>query len=197
MAMTKTRDYVSVQPSLEPITVEDARLHLDLDDNYYDSQLSQLITVARKRVEQDSRRSLVSQTHVLSMDIFPSSGVIELPTAPVISVTSVTYVDTNDAVQTFSDTKYSVDSNNTPSRIVINDGEDFPTVRGHYDDIKITYVAGYGTSRNDVDEVAKFAIKMMISHLFNSPSITAHGTVNVVPLGYDSLVRSLAWGQYP
>lgn len=195
--MTKTRDYVSVQPSLEPITVEDARLHLDLDDNYYDSQLSQLITVARKRVEQDSRRSLLSQTHVLSMDIFPSSGVIELPTAPVISVTSVTYVDTNDAVQTFSDTKYSVDSNNTPSRIVINDGEDFPTVRGHYDDIKITYVAGYGTSRNDVDEVAKFAIKMMISHLFNSPSIAAHGTVNVVPLGYDSLVRSLAWGQYP
>ena len=197
MAMTKTRDYVSVQPLVEPITVEDARLHLDLDDNYYDSQLSQLITVARKRVEQDSRRSLVSQTHVLSMDTFPTSGVIEIPTAPVISVTSVTYVDTNDAVQTFSDTKYSVDSNNTPSRIVINDGEDFPTVRGHYDDIKVTYVAGYGTSRNDVDEVAKFAIKMMISHLFNSPSITAHGTVNVVPLGYDSLVRSLAWGQYP
>tara|TARA_R110002020_G_scaffold290954_4_gene506364 strand:+ start:585 stop:1178 length:594 start_codon:yes stop_codon:yes gene_type:complete len=197
MAMTKTRDYVSVQPSVEPITVEDARLHLDLDDNYYDSQLSQLITVARKRVEQDSRRSLISQTRILSMETFPSSGVIELPTAPIISVTSVSYVDTNDVVQTFSSSKYSVDANNTPSRIVINDGEDFPTVRGHYDDIKVTYVAGYGTSRSDVDEVAKFAMKMLISHLFNSPSVTAHGTVNIVPLGYDSLVRSLTWGQYP
>ena len=68
MAMTKTRDYVSVDPVSSPVTVEDARLHLDLDDNYYDSQLDRLIDVARRRVEQDTRRSLVTQTHVLSMD---------------------------------------------------------------------------------------------------------------------------------
>jgi len=195
MAMTKTRDYVSVAPVSSPVTVEDARLHLDLDDNYYDSQLDRLIDVARRRVEQDTRRSLVTQTHVLSMDTFPSNGIIELPTAPVQSVTSVTYVDTADATQTF--TEYTLDSNNTPSRLVLNDGESFPTVRGHYDDVKVTYVSGYGSTVASVDPVAKFAILMLISHLFNSPSVTAHGSVNIVPIGYESLIDSLKWGQYP
>jgi uncharacterized phiE125 gp8 family phage protein len=195
MAMTKNRDYVSVAPVSSPVTVEDARLHLDLDDNYYDSQLDRLIDVARRRVEQDTRRSLITQTHVLSMDTFPSNGIIELPTAPVQSVTSVTYVDTADATQTF--TEYALDSNNTPSRLVLNDGESFPTVRGHYDDIKVTYIAGYGSTVASVDPVAKFAILMLISHLFNSPSVTAHGSVNIVPVGYESLIDSLKWGQYP
>lgn len=197
MAMTKTRDYVSVDPVASPVTIEDARLHLDLDDNYYDSQLDILIDVARRRVEQDTRRSLITQTHVLSMDTFPSNGIIELPTAPVQSVTSVTYVDTNDATQTLSASTYSVDSNNTPSRIVINDDESFPTVRAHYDDIKVTYVSGYGSTVASVDPVAKFAILMLVSHLFNSPSVTAHGSVNIVPVGYESLIDSLKWGQYP
>lgn len=195
--MTKTRDYVSVDPVARPVTIEDARLHLDLDDNYYDSQLDILIDVARRRVEQDTRRSLITQTHVLSMDTFPSNGIIELPTAPVQSVTSVTYVDTNDATQTLSASTYSVDSNNTPSRIVINDDESFPTVRAHYDDIKVTYVSGYGSTVASVDPVAKFAILMLVSHLFNSPSVTAHGSVNIVPIGYESLIDSLKWGQYP
>ena len=195
--MTKTRDYVSVDPVASPVTIEDARLHLDLDDNYYDSQLDILIDVARRRIEQDTRRSLITQTHVLSMDTFPSNGIIELPTAPVQSVTSVTYVDTNDATQTLSASTYSVDSNNTPSRIVINDDESFPTVRAHYDDIKVTYVSGYGSTVASVDPVAKFAILMLVSHLFNSPSVTAHGSVNIVPVGYESLIDSLKWGQYP
>ena len=195
MAMTKTRDAITVSPEFSPVTISEARLHLDLDDNYYDQQLDTLIKVSTRRLEQDTRRSLVTQTHVLSMDTFPSNGIIELPTAPVQSVTSVTYVDTNDATQTF--TEYTLDSNNTPSRIVLNDGESFPTVRGHYDDVKVTYVSGYGSTVASVDPVAKFAILMLVSHLFNSPSVTAHGSVNIVPIGYESLIDSLKWGQYP
>jgi len=197
MAMTKTRDAITVSPEFSPVTISEARLHLDLDDNYYDQQLDTLIKVSTRRLEQDTRRSLVTQTHVLSMDTFPSNGIIELPTAPVQSVTSVTYVDTADATQTFSSSKYSVDSNNTPSRIVLNDGESFPTVRGHYDDVKVTYISGYGSTVASVDPVAKFAILMLVSHLFNSPSVTAHGSVNIVPVGYESLIDSLKWGQYP
>ena len=197
MALTKNRDYCSVSPTIKPIHLEDIRLHIGLDDNYFDSQLDDLISVATQRIEQDTRRSLITQTRVLSFDTFPTNGIIELPKAPVQSVTSVTYVDTNDATQTLSSSKYSVDSSNTPSRIVLNDGESFPTVRAHYDDIKVTYISGYGSSVASVDPVAKFALKMLVSHLFNAPSVTAHGSVNVVPVGYESLIDSLKWGQYP
>tara|TARA_R110000824_G_scaffold129388_6_gene290634 strand:- start:483 stop:1076 length:594 start_codon:yes stop_codon:yes gene_type:complete len=197
MALTKSRDYVSVKPTTEAVTVEQARLHLDLDDNFYDQQLSTLISVATQRVQQDSRRSLITQTRVMSMDAFPSNGIIELPTVPVQSVSSITYVDGNDATQTLSSSLYLVDSNNTPSRVVLNDGESWPNNRGHYDDVKVTYVAGYGDTVGDVDEVAKYAMLMLVSHLFNSPSVTSYGTMNIVPIGYERLIESLKWGQYP
>lgn len=197
MALTKTRDYVSVGPTSLPLFLVDIRQHIGLSDNHFDSMLDQLLSVATTRVEQDTRRSLITQTRVLSMDSFPTNGIIELPSPPLQSVTSVTYVDTNDATQTFSSSKYSVDSNNTPGRLIVNDSEDWPTIRGHFDDIKVTYVAGYGSTVASVDPVAQYAIKMLVSHLFNSPAVTAHGSVSVVPVGYESLINSLKWGQYP
>jgi len=195
--MTKSRDYVSVGPTVKPLFLEDLREHIGLSSNHFDNMLDQLLSVATTRVEQDTRRSLITQTHVFSMDTFPSNGIIELPTAPLQSVTSVTYVDTNDATQTFSSSKYSVDANNTPGRIIVNDSEHWPTVRGHFDDIKVTYIAGYGSTVASVDPVAQYAIKMLVSHLFNSPAVTAHGSVSVVPVGYEALINSLKWGQYP
>jgi uncharacterized phiE125 gp8 family phage protein len=197
MPLTKIRDYVSVAPTVEPVSIEEARLHLDLDDNYYDSQLKQLIEVSRKRVEQDSRRSFVNQTRVLKMDDFPGEVYIELPTAPVSSVTHVKYYDDTGSLQTFSSSKYTVDSDGTPARVVLGYSDSWPSSRGYYNDVHITYVAGYGSSASDVNEIARYAILMLISHLFNTPSITSPTSVNTVPHGYDALIASLKWGQYP
>jgi len=197
MPLTKIRDYVSVEPVVEPVSIEEARLHLDLDDNYYDSQLQQIITVSRKRVEADSRRSFVNQTRVLQMDNFPGTVFIEFPTAPVSSVTHVKYYNAAGALTTFSDSKYTVDTNDTPARLVLGYSDSWPSSRGYYNDVQITYIAGYGASSSAVNETARYAILMLVSHLFNSPSITSATSLNTVPHGYDSLIASLKWGQYP
>ena len=197
LPLTKIRDYVSVEPTVEPVSVEEARLHLDLDDNYYDSQLRQIIQVARKRVEKDSRRSFINQTRVMRMDHFPDEVFVEFPSAPLVSVTHVKYYDDNDTLITFSDTKYTVDSNSTPGRLVLGYSESWPSARGYYNDVQITYVAGYGASSSSVNETARYAILMLVSHLFNTPSITSPGSINTVPHGYDSFIADLKWGQYP
>lgn len=197
MPLTKIRDYVSTEPALEPVSIEEARLHLDLDDNYYDSQLRQLIAVSRERVEQDSRRCFINQTRVMKMDTFPADVFIEFPKAPVSSVTHVKYHDDDGTLQTFDAAKYSLDSNSTPARLVLGYSDSWPTTRGYYNDVHITYVSGYGASQTNVNERARYAILMLVSHLFNTPSITTPTSVNTVPHGYDSLIASLKWGQYP
>lgn len=197
MPLTKQRDYISVAPTLEPVSIEEARLHLDLDDNYYDSQLAQLIEVSRKRVEADSRRSFITQTRVLEFDHFPADVFLEFPVAPVQSVTHVKYYDESATLQTFSASKYFVDANSTPARLVLDYSESWPSARGYYNDVKVTYVSGYGSTQTSVNETARLAILMLISHLFNTPSITAPTSIYTVPHGYDSLIASLKWGQYP
>lgn len=199
MAIAKQRQYVSVQPVIEPISVEEARFHCDLDDNYFDEKLRSLITAARLKVEKDTRRALINQTQVLSMDGFPDGSVIELLTAPVSSVTSVTYTTTGGVVTTLDSSKYSVDSNNTPGRVILGYDAEWPDNRGYVNDVKVTYVCGYGTSSTDVPEAARQAMLLLIRSWFDNPAAT---TVSMfipreIVMGYEALISCLKWGQYP
>ena len=102
MPIIKQSDRASVEPTSEPVTIAEARRQCDLDDNYFDEQLQQLIKVARRKVEHDTRRSLITQTRVLKFASFPSEIAIELQRPPVQSVTSVQYVDNAGSTQTCS-----------------------------------------------------------------------------------------------
>mgnify|MGYP003116616458 FL=1 len=199
MAIAKKRQYVSVQPAIEPISVEEARFHCDLDDNYFDEKLRSLIKAARLKVEKDTRRALINQTRVLSMDGFPAGSAVELLTAPVSSVTSVTYTTTAGVVTTLDSSKYSVDSDNTPGRVILGYDADWPDNRGYINDVKVTYVCGYGTSSTDVPETARQAMLLLIRSWFDNPAAT---TVSMfipreIIMGYEALISCLKWGQYP
>lgn len=199
MAIAKKREYVSVQPVIEPISVEEARFHCDIDDNYFDEKLQSLIKAARLKVEKDTRRSLINQTRVLTMDGFGAGSVIELPSAPVASVTGITYTTTGGAEATLSSSKYSVDANNTPGRVILGYDSEWPESRGYHNDVKVTYVAGYGTSAADVPETARQAMLLLIRSWFDNPAAT---TVSMfipreIIMGYEALISCLKWGQYP
>lgn len=199
MAVVNQREHVSVQPSIEPITIDDARLHCDLDDSYFDGKLRQLIIAARNKVEQDTRLAFITQTRVLTFNDWPGTIDVELPTAPIQSVSSITYTDSNDSVQTLSASNYTVDAAHRPGRIVLNHGESWPSNRGHHNDITVTYIAGHGSATTDVPELAKLAMLLLIRHWFD------HGTAvsmdfappKTMPMAYQSTVDGMHWGQYP
>ena len=199
MAVQRHRENASVQPAIEPVTVDEARQHCDLDDAYYDSQLAQLVNAARVKVEQDTRLALINQTRELRFDDWPGNGVIELPVAPAVSVSSVTYVDTGGSTQTVTAADYIVDVNTKPGRIVLGHGKSWPSCRGHYNDIVVTYVAGHGEATSSVPEMARLAIFMLVRHWFDNGTAVskAFAQPTVMPLAYQSLVNALHWGQYP
>ena len=197
MPIIKQSDRASVEPTSEPVTIAEARRQCDLDANYFDEQLQQLIKVARRKVEHDTRRSLITQTRVLKFASFPSEIAIELQRPPVQSVTSVQYVDNAGSTQTFRSALSSLDANHNPPLVLLDYNQTWPSSRGYHNDGIITYVAGYGTA-SSVPENAKQAVLLLVRNWFDNSSPVLVGTVATdMPLSYRSLIQDLHWGQYP
>jgi len=115
-----------------------------------DSQLTAWNISAREYGETFTHRGFITQTWDDKRAGFPCDGVIWLPKAPLISVTSVTYLDTAGISQTWSNTLYTVDAPSGPKArmgcLVPNYGEVFPSTREIVNAVTIRFVAGYGAA---------------------------------------------------
>lgn len=162
-------------PTIEPITVEEAKEHLRIDSAEADAHVTGLIQVARDMVESHTRRALMKQTWDWKLDTFPSCEPWELPKAPLLSVTSITYVDTNGTTQTWSSSEYTVlapaGPRAEPGTVAINYGETYPAVRGQPNAVTVRFVAGYSssataaTARAAVPYPIRHAIKVLVAEL--------------------------------
>jgi uncharacterized phiE125 gp8 family phage protein len=177
-------------PTGEPVTVEEARSHCRIDGNQDDEILFALTKAAREYAEAYTGRSFVNTTWELQVDQFPLY--FQLPKAPLASVTSITYIDVQGATQTLSAGLYQVVADAgpfaQPGKIFQAYNATWPSSRGHIDDVRIRYVAGYGAA-TDVPMAIKAAIKLMIAHLYENREATLTGTiVSEYPLGFAALL---------
>ena len=185
----------TVDPVVEPVTVDDLRQQCRIDSQEEDTLLRSFITAAREMVETDTRRALITQTWELKFDAFPCD-VIEVRRCPLISVSSIAYVDTNGTSQTLASTVYSVDANSEPGRITLAYQQTWTTTRTQDNAVTMTFTAGYGAAATSVPERAKLAIRLLAAHWFNNRESTAFGAMNEIPLGYTSLIERLMWAGY-
>jgi uncharacterized phiE125 gp8 family phage protein len=158
---------ITVQPTLEPISLTEAREHLRNEgltvDNDY---LEALIVAARQYIEKYLNRALIEQTCLQSWDRVPSNAVFELAQNPLISITSFKYYDENGVLQNYSN--YQLDTQSDIVKLVPNVDTVFPsTQNGRLNKIQITYKCGYGDAAEDVPQLIKQAIKIMIAYLYD------------------------------
>jgi len=178
---------VSVEPTEEPVTRTEVKAHLRIDTTDDNTLLDTLISAARHYAENFTRRAFVTQTLVLRMDAFPATD-IELPRAPAASVTSIAYIDTDGATQTWAAENYTVDVNTKPARIVLAYDKSYPDTRTVINAVTVTYVAGYGDATT-VPQGIKLAIKSLVGHWYeNREGSTYHDKVHLVPLAIDALL---------
>jgi uncharacterized phiE125 gp8 family phage protein len=148
------------------VSVADARAWARIDDTSSDVVLTQLITAARMAAEEYLRRSLLTQSYKLTVDLSGSPlghwlgdgtfdlpvtalygglpRVVELPKGPVQSITAVTTYDIADTASTYSPGSYHVDA--AGERLVLNFGCLWPADLRPVAACEITYAAGYGTA---------------------------------------------------
>lgn len=152
---------VSTAPTQEPITIQDVKDYLRLEDSLDERVLQDLIETARIFCEEHTGRALMTQTLTMTVDAYDEladplwegwktgpylnyyKDYIDLVKSPVQSVTSVkTYNDADEAT-TMAASKYYVDNAREPARVVLRTGETFPTALRVANAIEVVFVAGY------------------------------------------------------
>ena len=160
---------LSVEPSEEPVSIEEAKAHLRVDIEDDDNLILNLITAARKKTETILKRSLITQTLIYYPDEWPDGDYIELPLPPLQSVTSVIYTDYAGTATTLTqNTDYVADIKKDPGRVVLDYGMTWPTTTLDVTSpIAITYQAGYGTVE-DVPMPIRQAILILVSDFYEN-----------------------------
>lgn len=178
---------VSVEPTSEPITVDEQQTWSRITDEGEGAHLEALITGARIHVEQYLGRALMTQTLVARFDGFPVFFELERP--PVQSVTSIQYIDSAGSTQTLSASMYYTDLLSAPARILPAAGVAWPTTDDDRPNtVTVTYVAGY-TSSDLVPRPIKMAISMLVDHWYeNRAPVIVGGTPAEMPLTVASLL---------
>jgi uncharacterized phiE125 gp8 family phage protein len=163
--------YISAEPSIEPITLTDAKLHLRVDTSDDDAYITALITAARQWVEQVGNLCIIQQTVVEKFDSFPIYGYFNLTKAPVISVDSIQYTDTNGDTQTWAATEYDTDITSKPARIMPKFGKTYPFTRVTLAPVSITYKAGFGAAASSVPVPILQAMKLLIGEMYENRQV--------------------------
>jgi len=175
------------EPAIEPITLEELKDRMRIGSTCeFDSEIRLILTQARKQVEADTYRRLITQTVVGYMDSFRWVREIELRLAPVSSITSIVYTDTAGSSQTFASSRYSSDLNSTPPRIVLKTNEQWEYTEDNTPNaVAITFVAGYGATAVSVPAAARLAIVEYAKLLW--------GGCEGNEASYKRLIGSLQW----
>ena len=160
---------VTTQPAIEPVTLGTAKSHLRVDIHEDNALIEGYIATAREWCELYMGRAFVTQTLEIYLDSWPANGEIELPRAPLQSVTSVIYTDENGIEVTWADSNYLVSTASEPGRIVVKRSTSWPNATlKEIDGIKITYMAGYGTTVESVPQQIRSAILLITGDLYEN-----------------------------
>ena len=146
----------TVEPQAEPVSLAEAKTwcRVDADDVTQDPNISGLITAARQYVEAITKFQLVTATWKLSLDSFYdpeyssdtyNGWTLRLPKPPLVSVSSLTYVDTGGTTQTIAAANYVVDTNTKPGRVTPSYTTTWPAARNVLNAVNVTYISGYAT----------------------------------------------------
>jgi len=190
-------------PPVEPVTIEEAFVHLRLDDptpgNPDAAAVQAQIVSAREQCEQITRRAFVQQTLRLTRgparrnggrrgwDWFISGGCmawgdIELVRPPFIEMVSLKYFDDANTQQTVAPAEYFVTSDLVPKLRFVS-GFSTPSIYLRDDAVQIEYVAGYEPVPADPDAVPP----TQIDYRGNIPASIKQAILLAVQLQYDEL----------
>ena len=186
------------EPSEEPLSLDDAKAFMRVDDSDEDDLIAAFIVAARQKIEEEIMRALVTRSYTYTLDYWPTYDLygrgrdyIDLPYAPLQSVDSFQYYDEDNTLQTVDSDIYSVDTASEPGRIYLLDGEVWPTsdTRNARASVVISYTAGYGDA-SDVPSAIVTAMKYWVGTWYeNRESVTA-GTITAIPGTVDVLLNA-------
>ena len=186
---------VTLTFTLEPVSLAEAKDQLRVTWTNDDALIARLIPASRKICETIGKVTCINTSFDMVDDGFPftsgymardvrtfyrqfgggvfpgvanfNAGVITFPRAPVVSVTSVTYLDSNGASQVMASTAYRVITG-APGRLGIAFGGMWPVTLPVVGAVTIRFVAGNGVNASTSPENVKQAILLYLTDLYEN-----------------------------
>lgn len=180
-------------PTMEPVTLAEARQFLRLDQADEDDLLATLITAARLVIEATAGRCLVEQRWRIVLDRWPANGEVRLPLSPIMRIETARVYDLLGAPQPVAETALVLDRTADPPLIRI--GGEVPEIgRGHAA-IEIDVVAGYGVTTAAVPAPLRQAVLRLAARWFEERGDVASRDALVLPKAVAGLIAPFRRGR--
>lgn len=178
-------------PSQEPLTLENAKLHARLDTDDEDKLVMQMIRAARRYVEIATRRALVTSTWDYAIDddwplTMSGQQKIRLPINPVASVVSITYQDGSSPNPTIAATDYTASLGEYNSYIVPAYNVEWPSVLCVPEAATVRFIAGGAI--DSVDPLLLMGLTMLSTHLIERRDLTVEKALQEIPYGVEAMI---------
>lgn len=174
-----------ITPASAWIGLAELRLHLKQDTLDDDTLITDWLAAAVGICEHATGRSIGEQTLELALDEFPSGVAIALTRGPVMSITSVKYINTSSVETTIDPGAYLLDDYSDPAFLIPAYGTEWPDTLETVNAVKIRYVAG------SVPSAVKNAIKLMVGHWDANREAASSKDIRAIALGVDALLSTV------
>ena len=179
--------YLLAGPAGEPVSLAEAKALLKVDDTAEDGLITTLIGAARLHVEGTTGRALLAQSWRVVLDDWPPGGMVKLPVAPLMSVTSINAIDDNGASHEIALAQFLSE----PDRLIVPRVVVGMPVLQERQGLEIDYVAGFGTEPEDVPADLRQALLGLVAHWFeHRDAVIVAGSGAIVPSGFDRMVAA-------
>ncbi len=195
-----------VQPTAEPLTLDEVKLHLRIDGDDENDWIEPQITAARQAAENFCNRYIAEQGVEARADGWPwlcwggpgYGGYANIPfllpgSDPARDVV-IKYIDVDGVEQTLATSVYSVDQFRAPGTVGLAYNQTWPAARNESGAVRVTYTAGY-TLPGDSPQVyplpaaIRSAMLLMIGNWYeNREAVVVGATAAELPLGVQSLL---------
>jgi uncharacterized phiE125 gp8 family phage protein len=176
-------------PTVEPITLAEAKAHLRVDTSGEDSLIQSLIMASRLHIEAALDLALITQTWRHQRDVWPPSRVLILPLRPIQSLTAVTLHDDDATSRSLDVGAFVLDGFANPARLVWR-GHGAVSAAGMVaNGIEIDFAAGHGDEPTDVPQPIRQALLLLVAHWYeNREPVEIGATATSIPAGVSDLL---------
>jgi uncharacterized phiE125 gp8 family phage protein len=135
-----------------------------------DARIRAWIEGITAHAEHYTGRAVINQTWRVTLDRFPDA--IQLAMPPLVSVTSLKYLDAEGVEQTLDPQDYLIDAVSEPGYAVPAPGKTWPSTADQINAVKVEYVAGYGTDSTATPAAIRLYILAKLAEQFDPATRT-------------------------
>lgn len=158
-------------PSGSVISLQDAKAQSRIDHNDEDVLIESYIAVATDKAEQLTGRKLLTQTWDWLLDEFPAGDLL-IPLSPLVTIDSIQYYDTANALQTWSSANYQVDAAGMRPRVCPVLNVQWPDTYDRIGAVQVRMTVGYGAA-TAIPQAIKHWITAAVGEAFKNRELTS------------------------